>query len=385
MKKILWVNPSFLDYRIPLYNELNKLYHDNFYLIYSKQRVPQRCIDKIEIALGNNALGLLAEKKIFVGKKDDFANSGVSIPFPKGLYQLIRSVKADVIITEGFFQFTPWALLYAIFHKIPILIAYERTAHTERNCPMWRRLYRKSISLFVDGYVVNGSLTKQYLISQGVSSDVIFEGAMCADSLNLAESVKAMKYEEKEDFKVRLHLETKEIIYLYVGRLIPLKGVVYLLNAWKEHILVYPNDHLLIVGDGPLMNNFISNYGIFDSISFMGNIDYSQINNYYAIADVFVIPTLEDNWSLVMPEAMSCGLPVACSIYNGCYPELVYEGKNGTLFDPLDKASLLHALSYFHSVDLRDLGRESVRIEAEYNPQNTASNISKAIEAIVRI
>lgn len=385
MKKILWVNPSFLDYRIPLYNELNKLYHDNFYLIYSKQRVPQRCIDKIEIALGNNALGLLAEKKIFVGKKDDFANSGVSIPFPKGLYQLIRSVKADVIITEGFFQFTPWALLYAIFHKIPILIAYERTAHTERNCPMWRRLYRKSISLFVDGYVVNGSLTKQYLISQGVSSDVIFEGAMCADSLNLAESVKAMKYEEKEDFKVRLHLETKEIIYLYVGRLIPLKGVVYLLDAWKEHILVYPNDHLLIVGDGPLMNNFISNYGIFDSISFMGNIDYSQINNYYAIADVFVIPTLEDNWSLVMPEAMSCGLPVACSIYNGCYPELVYEGKNGTLFDPLDKASLLHALSYFHSVDLRDLGRESVRIEAEYNPQNTASNISKAIEAIVRI
>lgn len=385
MKKILWVNPSFLDYRIPLYDELNKLYHDNFYLLYSKQRVPQRCIDKIEIALGNNALGLLAEKKIFVGKKDDFANSGVSIPFPKGLYQLIRSVKADVIITEGFFQFTPWALLYAIFHKIPILIAYERTAHTERNCPMWRRLYRKSISLFVDGYVVNGSLTKQYLISQGVSSDVIFEGAMCADSLNLAESVKAMKYEEKEDFKVRLHLETKEIIYLYVGRLIPLKGVVYLLDAWKEHILVYPNDHLLIVGDGPLMNNFISNYGIFDSISFMGNIDYSQINNYYAIADVFVIPTLEDNWSLVMPEAMSCGLPVACSIYNGCYPELVYEGKNGTLFDPLDKASLLHALSYFHSVDLRDLGRESVRIEAEYNPQNTASNISKAIEAIVRI
>lgn len=385
MKKILWVNPSFLDYRIPLYDELNKLYHDNFYLIYSKQRVSQRCIDKIEIALGNNALGLLAEKKIFVGKKDDFANSGVSIPFPKGLYQLIRSVKADVIITEGFFQFTPWALLYAIFHKIPILIAYERTAHTERNCPMWRRLYRKFINLFVDGYVVNGSLTKQYLISQGVSSDVIFEGAMCADSLNLAESVKAMKYEEKEDFKVRLHLETKEIIYLYVGQLIIRKGVAYLLDAWKEHILVYPNDHLLIVGNGPLMNNFISNYGIFDSISFMGNIDYSQISNYYAVADVFVIPTLEDNWSLVMPEAMACGLPVACSIYNGCYPELVYEGKNGTLFDPLEKASLLHALSYFHSVDLREFGRESVRIEAEYNPQNTASNISKAIEAIVRI
>ena len=48
MKKVLWVNPSFLDYRIPLYDELNKLYQNNFHLIYSKQRVPQRCIDKIE-------------------------------------------------------------------------------------------------------------------------------------------------------------------------------------------------------------------------------------------------------------------------------------------------------------------------------------------------
>jgi hypothetical protein len=61
----------------------------------------------------------------------------------------------------------------------------------------------------------------------------------------------------------------------------------------------------------------------------------------------------------------------------------VYEGKNGVLFDSLDKASLLHALSYFHSVDLRDFGKESVRIEAEYNPLNTAKNISNAIEQLL--
>ena len=48
MKKVLWVNPSFLDYRIPLYDELNKLYQNNFHLIYSKQRVPQRCIRFID-------------------------------------------------------------------------------------------------------------------------------------------------------------------------------------------------------------------------------------------------------------------------------------------------------------------------------------------------
>ena len=62
--KVLWVNPSFLDYRIPLYKELNNLYDGNFYLVYSKQRIPQRCIDKIEKTLGDNAIGLPREKQI---------------------------------------------------------------------------------------------------------------------------------------------------------------------------------------------------------------------------------------------------------------------------------------------------------------------------------
>lgn len=60
--KILWVNPSFLDYRIPLYEELNSFNKGDFYLIYSKQRVPQRCVDKIEHVLGGNAIGLILKK-----------------------------------------------------------------------------------------------------------------------------------------------------------------------------------------------------------------------------------------------------------------------------------------------------------------------------------
>ena len=134
-----------------------------------------------------------------------------------------------------------------------------------------------------------------------------------------------------------------------------------------------------------MYNDFIQGYGSMNSISFVGNIDYSQISEYYAIADVFVIPTLEDNWSLVVPEAMACGLPIACSIYNGCYPELIHEGENGVLFDTLDRTSLLNALAYFHLVDLKIFGEKSMKIEREYNPQNTARNIFKAIQSITKI
>lgn len=47
MKRILWVNPSFLDYRIPLYQELDRKLNHNFYLVYSKYRIPERCEKKI--------------------------------------------------------------------------------------------------------------------------------------------------------------------------------------------------------------------------------------------------------------------------------------------------------------------------------------------------
>ena len=47
-QKILWINPSFLDYRLPLYAELDKLCNNSFYILYSKERVPKRCHSKIQ-------------------------------------------------------------------------------------------------------------------------------------------------------------------------------------------------------------------------------------------------------------------------------------------------------------------------------------------------
>lgn len=381
--KILWINPSFLDYRIPLYEEIYKITGENFYLIYSKNRIPERCNIKIKKILKSHAYSISSEKIINLGhSKSDLANTSLSIPFPKGLYKYIASIKPDIIISEGFFQFTPWSVVYSFIHKIPLIIAYERTAHTERNCPFYRKLYRRIINLFVSGYIVNGKLTKEYLISQGVKADTIFTGAMCADSFQLAQSVENIPSQEKDSFKEELKLGENGYTYIYVGQIIERKGVIYLLKAWEKHILKYKDDRLLIIGDGILLQDYERQYSNCSSIIFTGKIDYNYIYKYYAISDVFIIPTLEDNWSLVVPEAMACGLPIACSIYNGCYPELVHKGINGILFDPLKEETILNALGYFHSVDLNKFGEASKTIESNYNPRQTANNIINAINRI---
>ena len=375
--KILWVNPSFLDYRVAVYKRLNDLTKGNFYIIFSHNRVPQRVINKIKCAIGDNALVLKKEKQLIIGENEGMSNKWIHIPFTIGLYKKIKSCKADIIISEGFFQWTPQAIRYAVTYKKPLLIAYERTKHTERNCPKWRTLYRKMVDHFTSGYLCNGILTQQYLEELGVNPKKIFIGGMSADSEDLVKKISEID-ETECNFLVRKLRLNKGITYLYVGQIIERKGLIYLLKAWKHHILCYPDDNLLIVGGGNLYDTFLNDFGKNRGIYFLGNVDYNDIYKYYAIGDVFIIPTLEDNWSLVVPEAMACGLPIACSIYNGCYPELVKQNINGSLFDPLREESIIDVLKYFHKVNLKEFGEKSKDIERKYNCENVSNRILQA-------
>src|SRR5258706_4088692 len=140
--RILWVNPSFSDYRVPVYAELDRLTGGEFRIVYSKTRTPLRVDAKIREVLGPRAIGLDGERSLGLRQEDaHFANTGVRIPYQPDLLTRVLDTKADVVIAEGFFQWTPAALAKRQCQRVPLVISYERTAHTERNCPRWRTLY----------------------------------------------------------------------------------------------------------------------------------------------------------------------------------------------------------------------------------------------------
>ena len=85
--RITWVTRSFLDYRIPVYAELNRLCGDQLTVIYNQETKTERLIGKIEAVLGERAVGLTGELRLG-GKKIEnaqFSNSGIRIPFQPGL------------------------------------------------------------------------------------------------------------------------------------------------------------------------------------------------------------------------------------------------------------------------------------------------------------
>ena len=60
----------------------------------------------------------------------------------------------------------------------------------------------------------------------------------------------------------------------------------------------------------------------------------------YALADVFVLPSVEETWGLVVNEAMACGLPVIVTERVGSSVDLVRDGENGYVIPAADPASL---------------------------------------------
>ena len=374
--KVLYCNPSFWEYRLPFYVELNRLFKGDFHVVYSAKRFGHghiKLLNRIKEELGKNAHPYDNEFMYDVKTHSfhGFTEGGKQIPLPFGLWKYIMKVKPDVLITEGFFQWTPLVQLYGLIHHIPVVIGYERTLHTERNNSKIKTWIRKIQNKFIKGYLVNGTETKKYLESIGVASEKIHIGGMSADSEGLRKAIEAFPEEEKKVFKGKF-LKGNGILYLFTGKMIERKGILPLLAAWMKHIEAYPNDNLLVVGDGELFDVCKRKYGGVASIHLEGGVPYDDIYKYYAIADVYFLPTIEDNWSLVIPEAMACGLPVATSIYNGCHVELIHEGENGITFDTFNQDSMVKALEYFHHHDLKHMGQKSIEIENLFNTENCA-------------
>lgn len=382
-KNFVWVTRSFLDYRVPVFAELDKLCCGKLTVIYNGDYVPQRVQDKLSDILGERAVALHGEKRIGPNVfSNSMANSSMRIPWQSGLLREIRKRHPDVLISDGFFQWTAACLWLRARYKIPHLMCYERTAHTERHAQWYRKLYRKLVLRYIDAVCCSGKLCGEYTQSLGVLKKKITYGHMVADVAGLQTSCSEISFVAREH--TRKSHDLNGIVFLYVGQLIARKGIMELLNAWNRFVenQKIGTATLAVIGGGPddeAVRKFCTKHSL-GSVRLLGGIDYDKISDFYAAADCFVISTLEDNWSLVVPEAMACGLPILCSEYNGCWTELVHENLNGWVFDPLNNKNAVKALSAVlkDAERLKSMGNKSLEIIAEHTPQVAAKSVFDA-------
>ena len=143
----------------------------------------------------------------------------------------------------------------------------------------------------------------------------------------------------------RLGLPANKAIILYVGRLVPVKGLDVLLRAWAlltEDLRAYAL--LLVVGGGPEQEkllDLIQTLGLQGSVLLAG--EQEEVRDYYWAADVFVLPSRSEGLSVALLEAMASGLAVVVSDLPG-NRAVVRSEENGLLFPVGDTDMLVESL-----------------------------------------
>ena len=130
------------------------------------------------------------------------------------------------------------------------------------------------------------------------------------------------------------------------ARLVPIKGIVYLVHAVAALRNRVGNVHLEVAGVGPeeeALRAAVSALGLTEHVTFLGW--QRDMRPLYARWDVFVQPSLDEGWSMATLEAMAAGLPVVGTSAGGL-PELVEDGRTGYVVEPADVQALADRLCH---------------------------------------
>lgn len=150
-----------------------------------------------------------------------------------------------------------------------------------------------------------------------------------------------------------------------VGRLVAVKGYEYLIDAMQEVGRVIPESHLVIAGEGPLLDPLrgrVERHGLAQRVTFAGY--QSEIRRFLAMLDVFVMPSLSEGLPMALLEALCCG-KAAIGTSVGGIPEVISNRENGILIPPSDSRSIAKGIVEIHGDEafkalLSHRGRESV-------------------------
>ncbi|PIE34633.1 hypothetical protein CSA56_07250 [candidate division KSB3 bacterium] len=224
-----------------------------------------------------------------------------------------------------------------------------------------------------DAYLAAGRETEKHLKSVGAPGPFFCYG----NTIDTTHLSRELNQKNVSELKQHLGIEGKTVI-LSVSYLQERKGVQYLIEAYRR--IQYENTVLLIVGDGEYKQALLRLVPEDrKDILFVGHDEDTA--QYYAIADIFVMPSFSDPWGLTVNEAMVAGLPVITTTNVGAQ-ELI-QG-NGFLVPPRDSHAIQKKIELLlHAKSLRiEMGGRSREIIRDYTIEHIAETCREAIYAV---
>ncbi|VEP12692.1 Glycosyl transferase group 1 [Hyella patelloides LEGE 07179] len=395
--RIAWVMPIACVYWQVILREFVKAYPQTKIFTSKKHESPKGLENTLDIEVVGK-LKVIQFKPRYGQYSSKFAYMSLAI-----VNRLLK-YQPQIIFAD---TFSLWTLLVSLtkpLGKWKIILAYEGSSPGVDYCysPL-RLLVRRIIINMADAYITNSQVGKNYLIKilYAPANRVFAYPYLVPDSQFLLKHPEAISLPPLTTlYRQKIEIDTgrykfsennllgKKPVFLFVGRLIPRKGIKFLLEACTIlNQKGYNNRYsLMIIGEGQQraeLEQFCQNNQLNDYANWIGQVNYQNISTYFRQADVLVLPCIEDTWGMVVLEAILFGKAVLCSTGAGA-SEIIAQEKNGYVFEPQNAQKLAQLMA--NLIDnphlITTMKKKSALIAPKITPETATNFLIKTVKLL---
>lgn len=364
--KILWITNIPSPYRVDFFNEFGKLCE--LTVLFEKSTSSER--DK-----SWNKQNFVNFNGIVLNGRSTAADKAICFDVLK---YLDKNKFKHIIITSIATPTGILAIEYMKLFRIPYII--EGDGGFAKSGRGYKESFKRHLLKGAKGFFSTSSSLDDYYLWYGAKRRDIYRYTFT--SLKNEEILSSPTGKrDKEKLKRMLGIAEEKTI-LSVGQMIHRKGYDILLKASKN---ISKDVGIYIIGGQPT-DYFLSLKQELDlpNVHFVEFKTKDKLRDYYRMADIFVLPTREDLWGLVINEAMACGLPVITTDRCIAGLELVVDNSNGFLVRVEDPEMLSQKINLILSNDLliENMGKNSLAKIKNYTIENMAYRHIEVLEGL---
>jgi glycosyltransferase involved in cell wall biosynthesis len=307
---------------------------------------------------------------------------------PRILPILMKS-KFDAIVVPGHNHLTSQlAILFCLATRTPLIYSADSVLFKAGTVlkDSWRDRLLHFIAKHSAALWVPGNAARTFWGKYDVPSKQIFEGSYCLD----AETLKRYADTEivrRKQIRGSLGIGEDNFVFLFAGRMIPERGLLYLAEAFQQVAQIFGNVFLLLIGKGDgrtSLEKFFQSKGP-GNVRMLDPVPIEDISAYYTSVDAYVLPSVSETYSLALAHAAICGLPIIATDHVGAVPDYVLDGETGWIVPSSDSDKLAQAMSTLVS-DLhhaRSMGKNAQRLAIQRTSQWAAEQLEWAVQLAV--
>lgn len=360
-KKVAIITNIPSPYRVDFFYYLQKHYKDfDIFIIYTGTNEDNRewHINKSKI-----------KNSIFAKSKVIKLNQKLDVKYihiPHNIGKILTHLKTDIVIGMEYNPSALQAFLWCKIHHKKFIHWTDGTLNSEKDINKIQYISRKIIINHADAYIASSTKAKEKLLFYGAPENKVIISLLTVDLNNYK--------------KICCHSMKNRI--LYVGRISFGKGLDLLLEALTK---VEHKFELHIVGDGPERRTIaalVQKMNLEKQVVFEGFKENEELIQCYRECDVFVFPSRQDCFGLVILEALCAGLPVIASRYADGVYDTIIEDTNGYIVDPYDADEMAQKIDMALDHELRLSGNCSIEL-GKFRMEAVASCFMEAISSVL--